>query len=407
MPSRRRFLAQSLGAALLACPGLAGCRANAGQGEAEPRGVRERIDRLRPVAEAALAATRTPGLSYALFDRTGIAARGLGLLRAGASDPVTTRSIFPAASLSKPAFAFIVMTVAQQRRVGRPAPFGSFDLDAPLGSFGALAQIVPAPFAIDDPRMRRVTPRMLLEHSHAIGWRWDGEAGGRARTGAAFMTGEPGRAFDYAPQGYACLQGLIETLTGRDLEALARDRLFAPFGMRDSSFLWRPGFAGRTASGHDRAGVPGAEPGDEWARLAPAEQQEQRRIGLGPANAPASLKTSATDYARFVRGLLLGATGAGRSPLSPSWSREMLMPRIRATDRIWWGPGWGFLRGSRDLAWHYGNLGDHQSFVFADPASGRGAVFLANSGNGLSACRRICGELEPATGAIFDWLDAM
>jgi CubicO group peptidase (beta-lactamase class C family) len=87
----------------------------------------------------------------------------------------------------------------------------------------------------------------------------------------------PGDRFSYSGEGYSLLQFVIEAVTGQDLHALARDKVFLPLGMTESSFLWESRFDGRFA----------VELGSGIGPLI----QESRRKG----NAAASVITNASD----------------------------------------------------------------------------------------------------------------
>lgn len=84
-----------------------------------------------------------PGLAMAVVDRGRV-------VRTGAFRNVTDpQTIFEAASLSKPVFAYLVLRLVDR---------GELDLDRPL------AEMLEYPRAAGDPRYRRITGRMVLSH---------------------------------------------------------------------------------------------------------------------------------------------------------------------------------------------------------------------------------------------------
>ena len=94
-----------------------------------------------------------PGTAVAIVDGSSITARGFGTTRAQDGEQVTENTIFEAASLSKPVFAYLVhMLVAE----------GKLDLDRPLIDY------VPLPNPADT-LARTITARHVL--SHTSGWR--------------------------------------------------------------------------------------------------------------------------------------------------------------------------------------------------------------------------------------------
>ena len=150
-----------------------------------------------------------------------------------------------------------------------------------------------------DERYKRITARIVLSHGTGLP-NWGGE-----RLTLRF---DPGTAYGYSGEGFVFLQKVLERVTGRSLEELARREVFQPLGMTRSSFVWQQRFAGDAAYAKD------------WLwRVAPVNRYTEAE-----ANAAASLLTTATDYAQFVAAVL---TGRG---LSPGMWREFLTP-VRET----------------------------------------------------------------------------
>jgi CubicO group peptidase (beta-lactamase class C family) len=224
-----------------------------------------------------------PGLSMAVVQDGRVTwARGFGTANDSARTPVNTETIFEAASLSKPVFAYLVLRLADR---------GEFNLDRPL------FEMLEYPRLAQDERSKRITARMVLSHGTGLP-NWGG-----AKLTLQF---DPGTAYGYSGEGFVYLQKVVEQVTGRPLDQLARREVFEPLGMTRSSYVWQDRFAGNAAYARD------------WLwRVAPANHYMQ-------ANAAASLLTTATDYARFVGAVL---TGRG---LSPTMWRAFLTP-VRET----------------------------------------------------------------------------
>ncbi len=181
-----------------------------------------------------------PGLSMAVV-RNGrvVWARAFGTVNDSAQTPVDTETIFEAASLSKPVFAYLVLRLVDR---------GELDLDRPL------ADMLPYPRLAHDDRYKRITARMVLSHGTGLP-NWGGE-----RLTLRF---EPGSAYGYSGEGFVYLQKVLERVTGRPLDALARREVFQPLGMTRSSYLWQERFDGNAAYGKDwlwRAHRPFATP---------------------------------------------------------------------------------------------------------------------------------------------------
>jgi len=297
-----------------------------------------------------------PGLSVAVVEGGRVAWRGaFGVRSAETGKAVTERTVFQAASLSKPVFAYIVLRLAER---------GVLDLDRPLHAYR------PNPRLDHDPRSRRITARMVLSHTTGLP-NWGGD------TLELFF--DPGTAFRYSGEGYVYLQRVVESLTGLDLDELARREVFGPLGMTRSAYVWERRFEADAAVGHDDEGE--------------ADDLERLR----EPNAAASLLTTAEDYARF-----LGAVLEGRG-LGPRARRAMETPRTPAGKgpfsgdashlRIAWSLGWGLLRGGEAPSlWHWGDNGDFKAFVAGDPDEGTGVVYFANSTHGLALAEALVRE---------------
>jgi CubicO group peptidase (beta-lactamase class C family) len=280
-----------------------------------------------------------PGLSMAVVqDGRVVWARAFGTVNDSAGTRLDTETIFEAASLSKPVFAYIVLRLVDR---------GEFDLDRPL------LEMLAYPRLAHDERARRITGRMVLSHGTGLP-NWGGE-----RLTLAF---DPGTAYGYSGEGFVFLQKAVEHVTDRSLEQLARREVFQPLGMTRSSFVWQERFAGNAAYAKD------------WLwNVAPVHRYVE-------ANAAASLLTTATDYARFVAAVL---TGRG---LSPRMCRAFLTPVRQTSPGISVGLGIRVEDGpSGRTFYHSGNNGRRfTSYMTGDIAKKLGFVYFASAYNGTS-----------------------
>ncbi len=108
-----------------------------------------------------MAAQRVAGLSLALIEGGRLAwIHAFGVRDAATGAPVTTEAVFPAASLSKPVFAYAVLKLCEQ---------GALALDR------SLSEYLPAPYLPHEPRLAPVTARHVLSHSAGLpNWRGEG-----------------------------------------------------------------------------------------------------------------------------------------------------------------------------------------------------------------------------------------
>jgi len=321
-----------------------------------------------------------PGLSIATIqDGKPFRVYNFGLKNAETKQPVTDETIFEAASLSKPVFAYAVLKLVDQGQLG---------LDVPLSTY------LPQPYIIDD-RLAKITARIVLSHRTGFrNWRGDDPL-------KIYFT--PGERFSYSGEGYVYLQTVVEQITGKPLNDVMTDLVFTPLGMTSSSYVWRPVFDALTATGHD----PDAHSVDLWKP--------------DHAGSASTLNTSAHDYALFL-GAVLNGTG-----LKPSTLREMETPQIavdpectNCTDRapkelsksLFWGLGWGIERPERhgstdsnsETLWHWGDNGAFKCFVVANPRNKSGMVLFTNSENGLAIAPAIVRGAIGRDHLAFTWV---
>ena len=98
---------------------------------------------------------------------------------------------------------------------------------------------------------------------------------------------------------------LVEAVSGQGLETFMRERIFAPLGMHDTSYVVAPENHGRVATIHST--------GEEGLVEAPNPETVS-----SPANGDGGLNSTAADYIEFVQMLFNG----GRAPDGTRLLRE-------------------------------------------------------------------------------------
>jgi CubicO group peptidase (beta-lactamase class C family) len=272
---------------------------------------------------------------------------GFGHTRRG-GDAVTGDTVFQAASLSKPVFARIALLLVRE---------GALDLDRPL----------PKPAAADDPRLAAVSPRQLLQHTAGLP-NWS--------RGPLRLESEPGARWSYSGQGYVQLQAAVEAVSGQTLDRLADRLVFAPLAMTSSTLVTPRDRI--VARGHDEHGQPTET--DRFDR----------------AVAASSLHTSARDYARFVRSLLV-------SPPGESPAIDAMLDGGVEVDRalgLSWGIGWAIEdHAGQRVFFHWGANPGFRALVLGWPRRAEAIVLLANGEGGLDLAaelvERVTGERHP------------
>jgi CubicO group peptidase (beta-lactamase class C family) len=360
--SRRTLLRRAAAAGLFAAAGQPGSAAVDDSLWARRR---ELFAQLLPERMAQLG---VPGAQAVLL-REGGPAWSVALGRRGPADTdaaVQADTVFEAASMSKPLFAYLVLLQVQAGRLG---------LDQPVMELLPQEVFTPA-----QDWQRLITPRMLLAHTSGLpNWR-PGDSGPSERDGPLELLFRPGLRYEYSGEGYFYLQRVLEHLSGLPLQALAEQQLFKPLGMTGSSFVLTPSIRARRARGHDEAGQA----------LPPSEYRH--------ANAAYTLFSTASDYALFLADVLRATATdlAGSTPLlrEPALRAELLAHQVAATTRqpiarpgtargqsVFWGLGWGLDTSAQgDIAYHSGtNRTGFRCYSQFCPARGSGLVLMSNS----------------------------
>src|SRR6266481_3468323 len=170
-----------------------------------------------------------PGLSMAVLDdRQATALTVVGVRNSLDRAAVDQQTIFGAASLSKPLFAYAVLQLVDA---------GKLAFDTPL------SRHVPD-YVADDPRAAAVTVRHVLSHTSGLpNWR---------SVDLPLKTYfPPGERFSYSGEGFVWLQRVVEAVTGESLNTTLRRLVFEPLGMHRSSYVWQSVLEANYADPHD------------------------------------------------------------------------------------------------------------------------------------------------------------
>jgi CubicO group peptidase (beta-lactamase class C family) len=120
---------------------------------------------------------------------------------------------------------------------------GVINLDTPLTKY------TPQRFLEGDPRLELITARRVLSHTTGFqNWRSDKDP--------LKIHFAPGEKFSYPGEGYNYLQSVVTHLMGQPFETYMKSKLFVPFGMASSGYVWNDTSAKRMARPHDQSGKP-------------------------------------------------------------------------------------------------------------------------------------------------------
>jgi CubicO group peptidase (beta-lactamase class C family) len=202
----------------------------------EPSGAATRlVTELEPQINEAISKGRVPGMAIGVVkDGKLIYAKGFGVSKLGETTPVTSRSLFHMASVTKTFVATAIMQLVEQ---------GKIDLDAPVTKY------LPY-FKLNDARYTQIKIRHMLSHTSGIpdvtDYHWDKpeyDEGALERFTRSFagqkLIFNPGEKFAYSNAAYEMLGDVIAKVSGESFEDYVQHHILTPIGMKDSTLLVR------------------------------------------------------------------------------------------------------------------------------------------------------------------------
>lgn len=337
-----------------------------------------------------LEVTRVPGVAVAGIKDALPFQLFAGVERAG-GPPVTARTRFPAASLSKPVFAWAVQNLAKQ---------GKLDWNRPLKDYADLGL---------EGTARKITALHVLTHSTGLAnWRFQPNQ-------PLASTFEPGTRWQYSGDGFVLLQRVVEKIVAQPIAEYMRTAVLEPLDMKQSTFAWTPEIQNSAALGHDRQGAllerslafyerrnyetlqkAGLNPASAtYEQITAAYQQNKQNfltVGLSP-NMAGSLQTTVGDYAVFLAHVLKAARSAD------------CKARVDVNRDIAWAPGWGVDRSSKSPAlFHWGDGPGFKNFCWVQPARKSVLVFFTNGDSGAALYAWLFRRITNEDLSAFYWI---
>jgi len=297
------------------------------------------------------------------------------------------KTVFGGLSFSKTVFAYLIMQLIEDGLLDLDRPLLDY-LNKPVGEHPQWSDLA------GDDRLREITARRVLTHTTGLpNMRMLTEGG---KLGFIYP---PGEWFSYSGEGFNFLQFVVEQITGKSLDVLARERIFTPLNMSRTGYIWEEAFEGNHADGHT---------------------EEQRRIKMARRSEPSaagSMVSTASDYARLVAAVLNGE-GLQQSSIDEMLaahvsvqSRRMFGPLSREITEdnkvinLSWGLGWGrfdseagraFFHTGHDVGW------ENYTVTYLDKKIG--IVLFSNSSNFESIAERIVRQAIGDRHSPFVWL---
>lgn len=280
------------------------------------------------------------------------ASMSVGKKNAQATDSEMTvddNTRFPASSLSKIVFTYLVLQLVKDKQI---------DLDEPLlGILQYERFLVGGEYP---EKAKELTARHILSHTTGLP-----NFGANLSSTLIFDSkSKLGEKYSYSGEAFLYLQKVIETKIGKDLETLAQEYVFGPLRMGRSTFMPPPEDDDNIVAVHTELGKP-----------------TPTYVGDPHVNAAGSLLTTADDFSKFIA----------------AWLENMDDPLIQqafeptSTDGLMvCGLGWHIYRHEDEvIAYQYGQNPNTRAFTAINVTTQKGAVFFTNSENGMSIANQV------------------
>ncbi|HTH53716.1 MAG TPA: serine hydrolase [Edaphobacter sp.] len=282
--------------------------------------------------------------------------------------PATTRTLFGAASISKPVTALGVLKLVEQ---------GKIDLDTDVNQYLKRWKIPENEFT----EKQKVTVRELLNHTSGIGTHngviydsasslpsllqmLDGET--PAKTAPVRVEAVPGTKFAYANGGYLVLCLLIEDVTEESFSHYMKQTVLQPMGMNDSTFdaPLPPKLAQHAATSYFGRG-----------KVAPPENFIEPNLAAG------GLWSTPTDLAKFLIEVQREYAGTSHKVLHQRTIRAIVTQGNGQTSARSWGLGFEVGGKPDNLYVRHGGSAYFQDDMVAYLRGG-GLVVMTSGGDG-------------------------
>jgi CubicO group peptidase (beta-lactamase class C family) len=258
--------------------------------------------------------------------------------------PANDKTLYSVASLTKPITAETILRLVSDRKLSLDEPIFPYWTD---------------PDVKDNPWNKLLTARLCLSHQTGFpNWRY------QTKNVLGFQF-EPGTKTGYSGEGYEYLARYAEKESGVSFEDLAKQYVFDPIGMKDTSYTPQPWWEGRLAK--------------------PYESKPRTQL-----NAADLLRATIGDYAKFVVSVMHNERVSKeiaaerfkitRNQITPE-SEAVLCEESKdpAHCKVAAGPGLGWrivTINGETIVDHSGNDGDVKTFAFFVPRLQTGAVIF-------------------------------
>ncbi|QMT60146.1 serine hydrolase [Legionella sp. PC997] len=262
---------------------------------------------------------------------------------------VDDKTRFPASSLSKIVFTYLVLQLVKDKHI---------DLDEPLYNILQYERFLVA--GEYPTKAKELTARHVLSHTTGL----PNFAGSLSSPLIFDPKSELGKGYSYSGEAFLYLQKVIETKMGKDLEVLAKEYVFGPLEMERSTFIPPLKSDTNVVSVHTELG-----------------KSVPIYVGDPSVNAAGSLLTTGEDFSKFIAGWL--------ENIDDPIIKHAFEPKS-TEDLMTCGLGWHLYRQKDELvAYQFGENPNTRAFIAINVTTKKGAVFFTNSENGMSIANQM------------------
>ncbi len=324
-----------------------------------------------------------PGVSIAVFKDYKVEwARGFGYTDKEIQTPVTERTLFQAASISKPVAAMAALKAAQDEKI---------DLNENINAYLRSWKLPENEFTKEQP----VTLPHLLSHSGGLtvhGFRGykesediptlkqilDGEEPANSRPIRVDM--KPGTKFRYSGGGYTIMQQMMIDIEEKPFPVILREKVLDPLEMNFSAYdqPLPPGVIKFAAVGYNGNGD---------------EVKEKRHIY--PEIAAAGLWTTPKDLVKFAIEVQRSIKGESNKVLNREYSLKMVTTFVDTVYSLGFSIRNGYFS-------HGGSNEGFKCMLIAHLEDGYGMAVMTNGDRGF----RIINEIRKIVAREYNWENA-
>lgn len=326
-----------------------------------------------------------PGVSIAVVDNYKIDwAKGYGWADSEEHIPVTEKTLFQAASISKSLNAIGVLKLVQEKMI---------DLNSDINKYLTSWQ-----FPYDSVTgENKITITNLLSHTAGLNVHGFPGYGTTEKVPALkeVLNGtqpsntppirsqfSPGTRFQYSGGGVTISQQIVTDVTNEPYDSWMWHNVLKPLGMNSSSFSQPPSEEKKKllASGYHVDG-----------------KKVDGKFHIYPEEAAAGLWTNPSDLCRYIIETQLSYEGKSEKVLSPELTNLRLTPYIDASSAL------GVFIDKRGDTRYFHHTGGNDGFTcqyYGSFKEGKGVVIMTNSDNGA-----ILEEIANSVASVYKWKD--